>query len=148
MNDKFLLPKKFDLPGQKHWTSRALWCAAGVLGVQVVLFAAVLWRHQSAQATALSSVQVAQPVQATTLAAAPAAAAPAVAAAPVAASAPVAVATQEKPVATKAQPTRKKAASRRSSSRSSKVLASRSSTGARKGSKDGDSLDALLKRFR
>jgi hypothetical protein len=78
MNQRLILPK-FNLPGRRpHWMIIALWGVAGLVVLQMGVFATMAWRHQGARAVAVETVapQAAQ---------APAAALPLAPPAPVAA---------------------------------------------------------------
>jgi hypothetical protein len=156
MREKVVLPK-FRVPGlRSHWSIRALWVVAGLVFVQMGVFALLMWKQQEPEAVAAEAAGAPSSASA-----APAAPVARLEAAKVPASKSTANAGEEAPSTSAAvaargddAPLKKKRFRRHSARRghravggSTKVLA-KAGGPAKKSSKKSDAIDELLKRFK
>ncbi len=153
MSNPIVLPK-FNLPGQRaKWVIRTLWIAGGLVAVQMVVLAVVLWNRQ---APAVATLPASAPPVARTTATAPRPATPAA----------VAASPENQPVAAASQPSSDGAVAKREAAPSKparraghrpkhgKLLAKASASQPRsgksgsKGSGKPDAIDELLRKFK
>jgi hypothetical protein len=141
MSEKVVLPK-FRVPGRgPHWMVMALWGVAGLVVIQVAVFAIIAWNHQSAPA---APPQVASSAPAS----APVVAAPAVTAAPVASRPTTMTGGMPAPHALPVGSARHhRVRQHGSAGRSDKTLA-RAGVGKSPESSKNDALDDLLRKFK
>jgi hypothetical protein len=147
MSEKLVLPK-FHLPRRgPHWMVMALWGVAGLVVIQIAVFAVIAWRHQGGQAAAVTDPAASAPASAPAAQVVPAAPPPAAEAVP-AASRPTMTGGMPPPTALASRKTAIRHRARSHGPARGAKATARTGVAKPEGESKSDELDDLLRKFK